>query len=95
MNEIVDSKIIVDGPNQVRIIVNNIILDNDSLSWHNENYELYDERYLSLSEISNQVLKVYKDCVLYVWEESPSEGYIYQYGNYKKKQWLKHGTTRG
>ncbi|HBJ1651321.1 hypothetical protein HYH38_16025 [Clostridium botulinum] len=75
-------------PNWVRIIINDDIIDNNILEWHKEHGELY----LTLGEISDQLSEKGYRCVISVWEETPLEGYIYEYDN---NEWIQHGKTRG
>lgn len=90
-----DNLIIHEGLNHVVIIIDDVIVDNNILSWHEEDYSEHGERYISLNEISEQLLKIYEEDVIYVWEEKPSEGLIYQYGNSTIRKWQEHGRTKG
>lgn len=71
------------------------VLDNNELKWREVNYEGYGEREITLKEIYQQLKEKGYQGVIYVWEESPTNGIIYMCGNYRDGEWIKHGTTRG
>lgn len=73
----------------VKIIVNDRIIDNSSLKWRETELG---ETELTLDEISKQ-LNV--EGVIYVWVEGGLKGTIYQYNNYCDGKWYEHGTTKG
>lgn len=73
----------------VKIIVNDIIIDNSSLKWRETELG---ETELTLNEISKQ-LNV--EGVIYVWVEGGLKGKIYQFNNYADGKWYEHGTTKG
>ncbi len=51
-------------------------------------------KFISLNDCLKEV--AYNgDGVVTVILEAPLGGTIYQYGNYKDKYWVKHGTTKG
>lgn len=73
----------------VKIIVDDKIIDKDTLKWrHESNGSIV----LTLNEISEQINT---EDIIYVWIESGLSGAIYMFGNYEDKMWCKHGTTRG
>ena len=74
----------------------NELVDPLKLTWHIMEFtEVDKEERLTLKEISQQLLRLGYKSVLYVWEETPLEGTIYQYGNYEDRSWVIHGTTKG
>jgi hypothetical protein len=86
---------ISEGTYGATIIADKKIINNNRLKWHNENYEEFGERYITLKEIYQQLAAQGIDGVIYVWQETPLSGTIYQCSNYEKGLWQKHGTTRG
>lgn len=72
-----------------RIIVNDKIIDNESLIWKHESNGGIE---LTLNQIAEQINT---PGIIYVWIESGLSGEIYMYGNYNNKKWNKHGTTKG
>lgn len=74
----------------------------DSFKWHTDDgedeFERENNSWLTLQEIGEQVraLKLSDFNVIYVWVDTPLEGYIYQTGNYPgDTSWVLHATTRG
>ena len=91
----IDNVEVHQGQYFVMIIVNEKTIDANTLKWHEENYEEFGERYITLGEIYRQLLKKGYTGTIYVWEETPLEGTIYQCGNYEQGQWMEHGKTKG
>lgn len=69
----------------------NKTIDNNTLKWHKE----FGEKYITLGEIYRQLLERGYTGIIYVWEETPLEGTIYQCSNYEQGQWKEHGKTKG
>ena len=73
----------------------------DVFHWHKSDPDDDDFgcKFLTLREIAQQWEMKHEGQerrVLYVWEESPTHGTIYQYGNYPENlAWVKHGKTKG
>ncbi len=67
---------------------------NDLLEWH---YDItrYEEPFLSLAEIEEQLLKAKYTPPFYVWHDDYLDGIIYEYGNYNPPSWVIHGRTKG
>lgn len=85
------------GGDIVTIIVetahNKVIFNNDNLLWHIDNQK---SQYLTLKEILKQFKEMgYKSGVITVWQETPLNGEIYQYGNHYPASWIKIGQTIG
>lgn len=98
MENLNDTIISIDGVSDITIIVSDEgkqIIDNDILTWHEEDNGMV--RSLTLEEIYKQLTKLGYKGVISVWDESPLYGVIYQCGNYSETRsaWLEHGTTRG
>lgn len=53
------------------------------------------EEFLTLKDISEQLIKLGYGRTYYVWYETGLRGVIYQYGNYEPPTWVQHGTTKG
>jgi hypothetical protein len=83
---------ICEGMHIVTIIVGGKVIDNDTLSWHKKGSE---ERHITLKEIYEQFSKQGSEDVIYVMEEAPLRGMIYQCGNHEQGLWEEHGTTKG
>ena len=66
----------------------------DLLEWH---YDItrYEEPFLSLAEIEEQLLKAKYTPPFYVWHDDYLDGIIYEYGNYNPPSWVIHGRTKG
>ena len=96
MENINDTVIYADGSAEslVKIIVEDKILNHDTLKWPKEKYN-YPTQYLTLNEIQKQLEALYGDTVIIVFDESPLYGTIYRYGNYDPCEWEKYGTTKG
>lgn len=97
MKENLNDHIITTEMNNIRIIVDNVIIDNYSLKWIIEKDNSINEQheFLTLGDIYKQCYCKYNCQIIYVWEESPLEGVIWMCGNYNDGEWVKQGTTRG
>ena len=70
----------------------------DSLVWNNFDdpfEEKHFEQWITLGDISDQLLEEYATHIFYVWDEKPLDGTIYQFGNYAKREWRVYANTRG
>ena len=85
-------KRVVYGCYFVRIIVGERIVPNESLRWNDPEEEF---GWLTLNEIRDQLEDMGIENVIYVWEDTPLRGTIYQYGNYNPKTWEEYGQTKG
>lgn len=69
------------------------------LEWRNpyEDGDDYDlPLFLTLKEISDQLISLGYKPVFYVWHEMGMSGTIYRYGNYDEiNYWTEHGKTKG
>ena len=68
-----------------------ILVNPDELTW---NYDEEIGEYLTLQEISEQLISLGYDIVFYVWVELGLSGKIYQFGNHGMF-WELHGETQG
>lgn len=76
-----------------------VIVRESDLNWRNpfkeeDDYDI--PLFLTLKEISEQLLAMKYKSVFYVWYEMGLSGKIYQYGNYSDcPYWMEYGETIG
>lgn len=76
----------------IRIIVREQMIPLTALKWN----DVYDcGGWLSLGEIASQLKNLGHQDVYYVWQDTPLQGRIYQYGNYDPESWIVYGRTQG
>lgn len=77
----------------VRIIVNDVMVPDEKFKWNDpEEYG----GWLTLGEILEQLKGMdFSGGVIYVWEDTPLRGTIYQCGNYEPDTWYEYGKTKG
>jgi hypothetical protein len=92
VNDAIGQTIVYQGGYFVRTIVGERIIPNENLRWNNPDEEF---GWLTLNEIKAQLEEMGIDGVIYVWEDTPLRGTIYQYGNYHPKTWVEYGHTKG
>ena len=68
-----------------------VLVKSDELTW---NHDDESGKYLTLDEISDQLIGLGYDFTFYVWKEIGLRGKIYQFGNHGLF-WEEHGETKG